>query len=160
MSASAPSDGEPISAEGLEALKRELHDLETNGRRAIAQRILTARELGDLSENAEYHAAKEDQAHMETQIKRLKQRLRSAVVTDIATEGSTFEFGRTAEVVDEGTDTVNTWTLVGPAEADLSQGRLSASSPVARALIGHEVGDVVEVATPKGSRRLRIQRLL
>lgn len=157
---SLPPDTEPISAEGLEALKRELHDLETNGRRAIAQRILTARELGDLSENAEYHAAKEDQAHMETQIKRLQQRLRSAVVTEIATEGSTFEFGRTAEVVDEDTGVVNTWTLVGPAESDLSAGRLSASSPVAKALLGHEVGDVVEVTTPKGTRRLRVQRLL
>jgi transcription elongation factor GreA len=160
MSSTLPPDAEPISAEGLEALKRELGDLETNGRRAIAQRILTARELGDLSENAEYHAAKEDQAHMETRIKRLKQRLRSAVVTEISTQGSTFEFGRTAEVVDEGTGAVNTWTLVGPAEADLSQGKLSASSPVAKALIGREEGDVVEVATPKGARRLKISRLL
>lgn len=160
VSASGSPESEPISAEGLEAVKRELHDLETNGRRAIAQRILIARELGDLSENAEYHAAKEDQAHMETHIKRLKQRLRNAVVTEIATEGSTFEFGRAAEVVDEGTGVVSTWTIVGPAEADLSQGRLSASSPVAKALIGHEVGEVVEVTTPKGPRRLRIQRLL
>ncbi len=160
MSSAVPSGSEPISADGLEALKRELHDLETNGRRAIAARILTARELGDLSENAEYHAAKEDQAHMETQIKRLKQRLRSAVVTAIATEGNTFEFGRAAEVLDEGTGVVNTWTIVGPTEADLSQGRLSASSPVAKALIGRGVGDVVEVPTPKGTRRLKIQRLL
>lgn len=160
VSAAGQPDGEPISAEGLEALKRELHDLETSGRRAIAQRILTARELGDLSENAEYHAAKEDQAHMETHIKRLKQRLRTAVVTEIATEGSTFEFGRSAEVLDEGTGVVNTWTIVGPTEADLSQGRLSASSPVAKALIGHEVGDVVEVPTPKGTRRLKLERLL
>jgi transcription elongation factor GreA len=159
MSSSHP-DAEPISAEGLQALKRELADLETKGRRAIAQRILTARELGDLSENAEYHAAKEDQAHMETRIKRLHQRLRNAVVTEISTEGSTFEFGRTAEVVDEATGAVNTWTIVGPAEADLSQGRLSASSPVAKALMGQEVGDVVEVTTPKGARRLKIQRFL
>src|SRR5437764_1034779 len=88
MSASRPPDAEPISAEGLEALKRELHELETTGRRAIAQRILIARGHGDLSENAEYHAAKEDQAHMETRIKRLQQRLRSAVVTEIATDRS------------------------------------------------------------------------
>ncbi len=160
MSAELPPDAEPISAEGLEAIKRELHDLETNGRRAIAKRILTARELGDLSENAEYHAAKEDQAHMETQIKRLRQRLRTAVVTEFATEGSSFEFGRTAEVVDEGTGVVNTWTIVGSAEADLSQGRLSVSSPVAKALLGREVGDVVEVATPKGSRKLKIKRFV
>jgi len=153
-------DLEPITAEGLVELKAELERLEGDERRAIAERILRARELGDLSENAEYHAAKEDQAHMETQIKRLQQRLRSAVVTEMATEGSTFEFGRTAEVVDEDTGVVNTWTLVGPAESDISAGRLSASSPVAKALLGHEVGDVVEVQTPKGTRRLRIQRLV
>jgi transcription elongation factor GreA len=153
-------EGEPISAEGLEALKRELHQLESQGRRAIAQRILVARELGDLSENAEYHAAKEDQAHLETQIKRLKQRLRNAVVTEMSSEGSAFEFGRTAEVLDEGTGDIHTWTLVGPAEADLAQGRLSTQSPVAKALAGRSPGELVEVPTPRGTRRLRIQRLV
>jgi transcription elongation factor GreA len=151
---------EPISAEGLQALKHELHQLESEGRRAIAKRILVARELGDLSENAEYHAAKEDQAHLETNIKRLRQRLRVAVVTAASTEGSTFEFGRTAEVVDEGTGETHTWTLVGPTEADLSQGRLSSQSPVAKALVGHASGETVSVPTPRGERRLRIQRLL
>jgi transcription elongation factor GreA len=151
---------EPISAEGLQALKRELHELESQGRRAIAQRILTARELGDLSENAEYHAAKEDQAHLETQIKRLKQRLRNAVVTEASTGGNSFDFGRTAQVLDEGTGEVHTWTLVGPAESDLSQGKLSTQSPVARALAGGSPGDLVEVPTPRGTRRLRIQRLV
>jgi transcription elongation factor GreA len=159
MSYSQPED-EPISAEGLEALKLELHELESSGRRAMARRILVARELGDLKENAEYHAAKEDQAHLETRIKRLQQRLRNAVVTETSSQGATFEFGRTAEVVDEATGAVNTWTVVGPAEADMSQGRMSAHSPVARALLGHGVGDVVEVETPRGARRLRIERLL
>jgi transcription elongation factor GreA len=153
-------EAEPISAEGLEAVKRELHALETDGRRAIARRILVARELGDLSENAEYHAAKEDQAHLETQIKRLKQRLRNAVVTETSTEGNAFEFGRTAEVLDEGTGDVHTWTLVGPAEADLAQGKLSSQSPVAKALAGHAPGELIEVPTPRGTRRLRIQRLV
>jgi transcription elongation factor GreA len=153
-------EAEPISAEGLQTLKNELHELESGGRKAIAKRILVARELGDLSENAEYHAAKEDQAHLETQILRLRQRLRNAVVTEAASEGDTFEFGRTAEVLDEGTGDVHTWTLVGPAEADLSQGRLSLQSPVAKALSGHSPGDVVEVTTPRGSRRLRIQRFV
>jgi transcription elongation factor GreA len=153
-------EGEPISADGLETLKRDLHELETRGRRAIAKRILAARELGDLSENAEYHAAKDDQAHLETDIKRLKQRLRNAVLTEMSTEGNAFEFGRTAEVVDEGTGETHTWTLVGPAEADLSQGRLSSQSPVAKALVGHAPGDVVEVPTPRGARRLRIERLV
>jgi len=152
--------GEPITAEGLEALKRELHDLESRGRREIAQRILVARGHGDLKENAEYHAAKEDQAHLETRIKRLQSRLRAAVVTDVATGGDTFAFGRKAEVLDEGTGAVNMWTIVGAAEADMTQGRLSAESPVAQALLDQRVGDVVEVPTPRGSRRLRIQRLL
>ena len=153
-------EAEPISAEGLVALKQELHELETEGRRAMGQRILAARELGDLKENAEYHAAKEDQAHLETHIKRLKQRLRNAVVTEMATAGNAFDFGRTAEVVDEGTGEVHTWTLVGPAEADLSQGKLSSQSPVARALSGRSAGELIEVPTPRGTRRLRIQRLV
>jgi transcription elongation factor GreA len=156
----ADFEGEPISAEGLETLKRDLNKLETEGRRAIAKRILVARELGDLSENAEYHAAKEDQAHLETNIKRLKQRLRDAVVTERSTEGNSFEFGRTAEVLDEGTGETHRWTLVGPTEADLSQGRLSAQSPVAKALTGRSPGETVEVPTPRGTRRLRIERLL
>jgi transcription elongation factor GreA len=161
MSPTNPAfEGEPITAEGLDALKRELHELETAGRRAMAERILTARQLGDLSENAEYHAAKEDQAHMETRIKRLKQRLRAAVVTETAAGGDTFSFGRTAEVVDEGTGAVNTWTLVGPAEADMTQGKLSSQSPVGAALMDQHVGDVIEVTTPKGSRRLKLTRLL
>jgi transcription elongation factor GreA len=159
VSLSSESD-EPITPEGLKALKSELHDLETAGRRAMAERILTARELGDLKENAEYHAAKEDQAHMETRIKRLKQRLRAAVVTETTSEGDAFSFGRTAEVSDENTGALNTWTLVGPAEADMTQGKLSSQSPVGQALAGHAVGDVVEVRTPKGTRQLRIQRLL
>ena len=160
MSLSPGSDGEPITPEGLKALKQELSELETSGRRAIAQRILIARGHGDLSENAEYHAAKEDQAHMETRIKRLKQRLRAAVVTETVTDGDTFSFGRTAEVVDEDSGAVSAWTLVGPAEADMTQGKLSSQSPVGQALAGRSLGETVEVATPRGSRRLRIQRLL
>jgi transcription elongation factor GreA len=154
------TEDEPISPAGLTALKRELHGLETEGRRAIAKRILAARELGDLKENAEYHAAKEDQAHMETRIKRLQQRLRNAVVTETSADDTTFSFGRTAEVLDEGTGTVHTWTLVGPTEADATQGRLSSQSPVAKALTGRSPGDLVEVPTPRGARRLRIRRLV
>ena len=126
----------------------------------MAQRILVARGHGDLKENAEYHAAKEDQAHLETRIKRLRARLLNAVVTEVATEGDTFAFGRTGEVVDEATGAVSTWTIVGGGEADMTHGRLSAESPVAQALLGRRLGDVVEVSTPSGSRRLRIQRLL
>jgi transcription elongation factor GreA len=153
-------DGEPITAEGLAALKAELSKLETKGRREMAKRILTAREHGDLKENAEYHAAKEDQGHMETRIQRLQSRLRAAVVVDDTGDTDTFAFGHTAEVLDEGTGITHTWKIVGSTEADLSAGLLSAESPVARVLLGRSAGERVEVPTPKGPRRLRIQRLL
>jgi transcription elongation factor GreA len=155
----AQSQGEAITPEGLESLKSQLFELETVARRELAQRILVARGHGDLKENAEYHAAKDDQAHLETRIKRLRQRLRNAVVTETALDSGTFSFGRTADVRDEGTGDVQTWTIVGPTEADRAAGKLSAESPVAKALLDHAPGDVVEVPTPRGTRRLRIERL-
>jgi transcription elongation factor GreA len=151
--------GEAITPEGLESLKAELFHLEGTARREIAQRILVARGHGDLKENAEYHAAKEDQAHLETRIKRLRQRLRNAVVVETAHDTGTFSFGRTADVVDEETGARQTWTIVGPTEADRDAGKLSAESPVAKALLDHAPGDVVDVSTPRGTRRLRIERL-
>ena len=157
---SSSAEGEAITPEGLDALKAELSELETKGRREIAQRILTARGHGDLKENAEYHAAKEDQSHMETRIQRLKQRLRNAVVVEGFEGGDVFAFGTTAEILDEGTGTRHTWRIVGSTEADLSAGRLSAESPVGKALLGHSPGETVEISTPKGGRRLRIERLL
>jgi transcription elongation factor GreA len=153
-------DGEPITAEGLQAVKAELGELETAGRREIAARILTARGHGDLKENAEYHAAKEDQAHLETRIKRLKQRLANAVVVEPTADAEVVSFARPVEVVDEATQETHRWTLVGPAEADRAAGRLSSESPVAKALMGAAPGDVVEVETPRGARRLRVERLL
>ena len=156
----AGADDEPITPEGLDELKQRLGDLETRGRREIAERILRARELGDLSENAEYHAAKEDQAHLETDIKRLKQRLRLAVVVEPEARAEVFAFGRTAEVLDEGTGELHTWRIVGATEADLAEGKLSAQSPVARALLDRAPGELVEVPTPRGPRRLRIKRLV
>ena len=152
--------GEPITQQGLAALKAELGGLETTARREIARRILTARGHGDLSENGEYHAAKEDQALLETRILRLRQRLRNAVVVDVETDGDVFSFARAAEIRDEGTGEVHTWTIVGPTEADRAQGKLSAESPVAKALLDRAVGDTVEVPTPKGVRRLKIVRLV
>jgi transcription elongation factor GreA len=160
MSTSA-NDDEPITAEGLAALKAEIAELETVGRREIAARILTARGHGDLKENAEYHAAKEDQAHLETRILRLRQRLRNAVVVDVARgPGATLSFGRSAEVRDENTGELHTWTIVGAAESDMAQHKLSAESPVAKALLDHAPGDTVEVPTPRGKRRLTIERIL
>jgi transcription elongation factor GreA len=153
------SAGEAIKAEGLEALKEELHRLENEGRQAMAQRISAAREHGDLKENAEYHAAKEDQAHLETRIARLAERLRNAVVTETPSDSDRVHFGATVHVVDEKTGRPQTFTLVGPTEADLKSGKLSAESPMAQALMGAGAGDVVEVAAPSGTRRWRIERL-
>ena len=157
---SSEIDGEAITPAGRKALEDELAELETVGRRAMAERILAARELGDLKENADYHIAKGDQGHLETRILRLRQRLRNAVVVETDPHSATFAFGRTAEVVDEATGKVHRWTIVGPTEADLSQGKLSAESPVARALLDRAPGDAVEVQTPRGLRSYRVEKLV
>ncbi|HEU4979402.1 MAG TPA: transcription elongation factor GreA [Solirubrobacteraceae bacterium] len=151
--------GEAITPEGLEALKEELAQLEGPARQEIARRISAARELGDLKENAEYHIAKEDQAHLETKILRLTERLRNARVVEAAAEGDQVSFGRTVHVVDESAGKEMTFTLVGPTEADVRSGKLSAESPVARALMGHRAGERVEVQTPGGARSYLVKRL-
>jgi transcription elongation factor GreA len=158
----SPDDsGQAITPEGLVALKAEIGELETTGRRQMAKRILAARELGDLKENAEYHIAKEDQSHLETRIKRLRQRLRDAVVVETTGgETDTFGFGRTAEIEDQDTGEVQTWTIVGPTEADRPQGKLSSESPIAKALLGQPQGALVNVETPRGTRRFKISRVL
>jgi transcription elongation factor GreA len=156
----AETGGEPITAEGIEALREEIAELEGPRRVAMAARIKVAREEGDLKENAEYHIAKEDQAHLETRIKRLRERLKNAVVVEVdAAAADSFAFGRTAEVLDEAADKVNTWTLVGSTEADLAAGRLSAESPIGRALMHAEVGKPVEVETPRGKRTFVVKKL-
>jgi transcription elongation factor GreA len=150
--------GEAISADGLKELRAELERLEGDARREMAKRILAARELGDLKENAEYHIAKEDQAHLETRISRLAERLRNAVVTETDTGSRVVGFGSTVHVVDDS-GTPRTFTLVGPTEADLRQGRLSIESPMAQALMGRAPGDDVHVSTPRGRQTYRIERL-
>jgi transcription elongation factor GreA len=154
------SEAKAITPEGLLALEAELEELEGPARRAMAARILAARELGDLKENADYHIAKEDQAHLETRIQRLQQRRREAVVVEAKADDATFGFGRTAEVLDEVSGKTHTWTIVGSTEANLAQGKLSAESPVAKALIGHAPGDSIEVQTPRGPHRFRVQALV
>ena len=154
------NQGEPITEEGIAALREEIEQLEGPGRTEMAARIKAARELGDLKENAEYHIAKEDQAHLETRIKRLRQRLGNAVVVEADGAADRFAFGRTAEVLDEESGKVSTWTLVGSTEADLAAGRLSAESPIGRALKDAELGKPVEIETPKGSRTFVVQKLL
>jgi transcription elongation factor GreA len=158
--AESEATGEPITSEGLEALKAEIEQMEGADREKISERLKVARAMGDLKENAEYHIAKEDQAHLETRIKRARERLRDAVVVEAA-EGSadSFSFGQTAIVTDsDGRE--HEWTLVGSTEANLAEGKLSAESPVGQALRNRPVGDEVEVSTPKGSRTFTISRLL
>jgi len=151
---------EPITAEGIEALRVELEELEGPGRREMAKRIKAARELGDLKENAEYHIAKDDQAHLETRIKRVRERLRKAVVVEADKSASTFALRRAAEVRDVESGQTSTWTLVGATEADAKQGRLSAESPVGRALRDARVGEDVKFETPGGVKTYRVEELL
>jgi transcription elongation factor GreA len=152
----ADTGREAITPEGIE----EVTELEGPRREEMAARIKAARELGDLKENAEYHIAKEDQAHLETRIKRLRERLRNAEVVEAADGGDAFAFGRTAEVLDESKGEVNNWTLVGSTEADLGSGRLSAESPIGQALRDAKIGEPVEVQTPRGRRVFVVQKLL
>ena len=150
----------PITAAGIEALRAELEELEGPRRRDMAKRIKAARELGDLKENAEYHIAKDDQAHLETRIKRVRERLGDAVVVEADTSASVFAFGRTAAVKDLESGKLNTWTLVGAMEADLGQGKLSAESPVGRALLNAPVGEEVKFETPGGAKTYRVEELV
>jgi transcription elongation factor GreA len=150
---------EAITAQGLEELKSEIARLEGPERQAIAERILRAREHGDLSENAEYHAAKEDQAHLETRIQRLLGRLRSARVVEAPASTDVVHFGSTVTFTDEATGKEQTFTIVGTTEQDLKAGKLSSESPIARALMGAKVGQVVKVETPGGKRDMRVTKL-
>jgi transcription elongation factor GreA len=144
-----------MTAEGLAALRAEVEQLETHGRAEIADQIRTAREWGDLKENAEYHAAKEAQAHLETRIALLREKLSSAEVVEV-TEGEVAGFGSSLEVEDEETGKRVTYRLVSSHEAAPASGRLSFESPVAVALRGRRAGEVAEVPTPRGTRRLRV----
>jgi transcription elongation factor GreA len=153
------SIGESITPEGLKALKAELEELEGPARRDIAARIQRARELGDLKENAEYHQAKDDQAHLETRIAGLAERRRNAVVTEVSTDRTEVGFGATVTLVDTDTGREQTWALVGAAEADAAAGKISVESPVAQAVMGSAVGDVVPVTTPRGVRKLRVEKI-
>ncbi|MGK2931575.1 MAG: GreA/GreB family elongation factor [Solirubrobacterales bacterium] len=153
--------GESITAKGIQELDAEIERLEGPGREEIAKRLRVARDMGDLKENAEYHIAKEDQAHLETSISRLRERKINAVVVDVDTEGSgdTFSFGKTAEITDSHGKR-HAWTLVGSTEANLAEGRLSAESPVGQALRNKPVGSEIAVTTPKGDRMFKIEKLI
>jgi transcription elongation factor GreA len=144
-----------MTADGLEALRAELEQLEHAGREEIAAQIKTAREWGDLKENAEYHAAKEAQAHLETRILRLRERLVSAEVVEVQ-GGEEVGFGSNVEVKDQETGKTAKYTLVSSNEASPSEGKLSMDSPVAGALRGKRTGDVAVVQTPRGERRFKV----
>ena len=142
-----------MTAEGYEALDTELKNLKSVERPAIIQAIAVAREHGDLSENAEYHAAKEKQSFIEGRIIELEDKLSRADVIDTSKiKGSRIVFGATVTIIDVDTEDELQYRIVGEDEADIAAGKVSNTSPMARALIGKEVGDEAEVAAPGGAR--------
>jgi transcription elongation factor GreA len=146
----------PMTRAGFAVLDEELRTLKTVERPAIIRAIAEAREHGDLSENAEYHAARERQSFLEGRIKELEGTLSLAEVIDPSRLSGTVKFGATVTVVDEESDEKKTYQIVGEAEADLERGLLNVRSPLARALIGKDEGDSVEVRTPGGQRSYEI----
>ena len=153
------SEAKVMTAEGLDALRAELAHLEGQGRRDIAERIKTAREWGDLKENAEYHDAKNSQAMMETRIAVLVDQLRSAVIVEPDRSSDTVTFGSVVTVRDEASGRETTYELVSSRDHDAARGKLSTESPLAAALRGRAAGQTVTVALPRGSRELTVVRV-
>jgi transcription elongation factor GreA len=150
----------PLTRAGFDKIDAELKHLKSVERPAIIQAIAEARALGDLSENAEYHSAKEKQSFIEGRIKELEGVLSLAEVIDPSKLSGTIKFGATVELVDEDTDEEKKYQIVGEYEADLENGKLNIKSPLARALIGKGEGDSVEVRTPGGDRSYEILSVL
>ncbi|MBM3512248.1 MAG: transcription elongation factor GreA [Alphaproteobacteria bacterium] len=150
-------DKVPMTAEGLAPLQEELHRLKTADRPSIIKQIAEAREHGDLSENAEYHAARERQSFIEGRILELEDIISRADVIDVSKlSGKTVRFGATVKVVDCDTDEESTLQIVGPYEADLKKKKISVQSPLGRALIGKTVGDTAEVTAPGGGKAYEV----
>ncbi|PHQ71945.1 MAG: transcription elongation factor GreA [Sneathiella sp.] len=146
-----------MTAPGFARLETELKELRSTARPAVIQAISTAREHGDLSENAEYHAAKEQQSLIEGRIAELADKLGRSEIIDVASiSGRQIKFGATILLADEDTDEETTYQIVGEDESSIEAGRLSISSPLARALIGKEQGDSIEVTTPGGSKAYEV----
>ncbi len=153
-------DRVPMTLEGYKKLEEELHRLKAVERPRIIQAIAEARAHGDLSENAEYHAAKEAQGLNEARVAELEDKFNRADVIDTAQlSGTSVKFGATVTLVDEDTDEKVKYKIVGDMEASVKDGKISISSPIARALIGKAKGDSVEVTTPKGSRSYEILKV-
>jgi transcription elongation factor GreA len=151
--------GNQITAEGLAALEAEIHELETEGRRQMAERLRTARAWGDLKENSEYHDAKDAQAHLETKILRLQELRRNAVVVAPGSARGEAALGVAVTVRDLDSGREATHTLVGASESDPANGRLSIDSPLGRALAGARPGEEVAFDAPRGRRRLEVVAL-
>ena len=150
----------PMTASGYAALEVELKRRQSEDRPRIIEHIAEARSHGDLSENAEYHAAKEDQSHNEGRIAELEDKLARADIIDISKlSGDTVMFGATVTLVDEDTEKKAVWQLVGEPEADAKKGRISITSPLARALIGKTKGASVEVVTPSGAKGYEVKKV-
>jgi transcription elongation factor GreA len=149
----------PMTVEGAEALRKELERLKTEDRPRITQAIAEAREHGDLKENAEYHAAREQQSFCEGRIQEIEGKLNNAQiinVRDIPPSGKVI-FGTTVTIINTETEEKTTYKIVGDDEADIKEGKLSVNSPIARGLIGKEEGDVVEIETPGGKVEFEIE---
>ena len=147
----------PFTISGLEKIKFELNNLKKEERPQVIKAIATAREHGDLKENAEYHAAKEKQSFIEGRITELEDVISRAEIIDLTKlSGKTITFGTNVKIVDEETDQETNYQIVGPYEANLELGLISISSPIAKALIGKEEGASVEVTTPSGTKHYEI----
>ena len=149
-----PPVAEALTADGAARLQAELHELTAIKRPQVIARIRTAKEHGDLKENGEYHAAREEQSFLEGRVRAIEARLRIAVIVEAPAAGSRVGLGSVVTIDDEGDPVA--YTIVGADESDPNAGRISSSSPVGRALVGHNVGDDVVVVTPAGERRYRI----
>lgn len=149
----------PMTRAGHAALEVELKKLKTEERPAIIKAIAEAREHGDLSENAEYHSAREKQSFIEGRVKEIEGTLGLAEVIDPTKLSGTIKFGATVTMVDEDTDEEKTWQIVGEHEANVEAGLLNIKSPIARALIGKDEGDSVEVRTPGGEKSYEILKI-
>ncbi|MDE3175198.1 MAG: transcription elongation factor GreA [Pseudomonadota bacterium] len=150
----------PVTVAGHAALEKEFQHRQQVERPRIVQAIAEARAHGDLSENAEYHSAKEAQSHNEGRIVELEDLLQRAEVIDVTKlSGATIKFGATVTVIDEDTEAKKTFQIVGETEADVRNGRMSVSSPTGRAMIGKKVGDTIEVNTPGGGKSYEILKV-
>jgi len=154
-------DKVPITGKGFSALEEELRHRQQVERPRIIQAIAEARSHGDLSENAEYHAAKESQALNEGRILELESMISRAEIIDVSKlSGNRIKFGATVKLVDEDTEEEKTYQIVGEPEADVRSGRVSVTSPIARALMGKTVGDTVEVTTPGGGKSYEVIKVM